>query len=373
MRRDAKGPRLWLRTERRNSAGRTTHSSEWIIRDGARQRRTGCGPDDRAEAERQLADYIAAKYQPGRTLRDPARIPVADVIGIYLSEKVRDQARLPEVAARAERLLAFFGDKMLGDITGQMCRAYAADRGKQASARRELEDLRAAIRFHWMEGMATAETKIVLPPKPQARERYLTRGEAARLLWAAWRLAETQNGRKTPKRIGKHVARFILVGLYTGTRSSAICEASIGPGGGSGYVDVELGIFARRAEGELETKKRRPPVALSRRLLAHVRRWIAQKISIRYVVERRGQPVRRVTHGFRAAVKAAGLETKGPRKVTPHTLRHTAATWGMQAGADPWHLAQALGMSLETLLHTYGHWHPEHGREAMEAVARRRA
>jgi hypothetical protein len=61
-------------------------------------------------------------------------------------------------------------------------------RGHKAAARRELEDLRAAVRHHWEAGLCTALTPVVLPENGEARERWLTRAEAARLIRAAWRL-----------------------------------------------------------------------------------------------------------------------------------------------------------------------------------------
>jgi integrase len=36
-------------------------------------------------------------------------------------------------------------------------------------------------------------------------------------------------------------------------------------------------------------------------------------------------------------------------------LRHTAATWLMQAGVDRWEAAGFLGMSVEMLDRVYGH------------------
>ncbi len=48
---------------------------------------------------------------------------------------------------------------------------------------------------------------------------------------------------------------------------------------------------------------------------------------------------------FAAAVKAAGLDGQCP----PHFLRHTAATWAMQARADLWQIAGFLGMTVEML------------------------
>jgi hypothetical protein len=67
----------------------------------------------------------------------------------------------------------------------------------------------------------------------------------------------------TKRAVGRHIARFILVGLYTGTRHAAICSAALAPAIGRGYVDVERGVFHRRAKGAkatiLVTEKERGP------------------------------------------------------------------------------------------------------------------
>ena len=55
----------------------------------------------------------------------------------------------------------------------------------------------------------------------------------------------------------------------------------------------------------------------------------------------------------------------------PHDLRHTYATWLMQAGADKWAAVGFLGMSLDTLERVYGHQQPDHLRSAVEAIERR--
>jgi integrase len=59
--------------------------------------------------------------------------------------------------------------------------------------------------------------------------------------------------------------------------------------------------------------------------------------------------------------------------ISPHTLRHTAATWLMQRGADPWQVAGYLGMSLDVLLNTYGHHHLDYLSDAVEKIVRREA
>ena len=135
---------------------------------------------------------------------------------------------------------------------------------------------------------------------------------------------------------------FILVGLYTGTRSSAICGAAFMPTIGRGHVDLEQGVFYRRAIGRRQTKKRQPPVKLPPRLLAHMRRWQRLGLARHAVVEWNGKPVESVRKGFAAAVARQASSTE----VTPHILRHTCATWLMQKGVNLWDAAGFLGMTV---------------------------
>ena len=271
------------------------------------------------------------------------------MLAIYLTDVAPRHAREQETKQRVLTLDAWWADKTLADVNGANCRAYVAHRSAQswksskpeqtgraprmvtaAAARRELEDLRAAINHHRREGLCSEIVSIVLPPRTNARDRWLTRNEAARLLWAAWRAKQVMRGQDTQRAVGQHVARFILIGLYTGTRASAICGAALMPTIGRGYVDLEQGVFYRRAIGRRQTKKRQPPVKLLPRLLAHMRRWKRHGLARTSVVEWNGKPVESVRKAFQAAVRAAGL---GP-EVTPHILRHTCATWLMQKGVN---------------------------------------
>lgn len=353
MRRDAKGARLWFRKERKDKRGAVTHKGEWVIRDGSHARGTGCSLGDRRGAESALQHYIKTKHEPARSIREPDQIPVADVIKVYLDDVVAGHARPKETAQRmAGPILSYFGDMRLSDITGKVCRDYAKGRSTPSAARRELEDLRSAIRYHWAEGFCTVETKVVMPEKASPRDRWLTRGEVAKLLWTAYR--------RSP-----HVARFILVALYTGSRSGVVCSAVYGKRVGGAYIDTAEGVLVRRGKLDKQTKKRKPTAPLSRRLLAHLRRWERDEHG-RPVISFNGEPVLRITKAFNKAVAASGLED-----VTPHTLRHTAATWLMQAGTDPWKAAGLLGMTVETLLAVYGHHHPEHQQSAAEDLSRK--
>jgi integrase len=158
------------------------------------------------------------------------------------------------------------------------------------------------------------------------------------------------------------------VGLYTGTRSGAICNAALTPAIGRGFIDLENGVFYRRALGTAETKKRQPTASIAPRLLAHMRRWARLGLSRSSVIEFDGMPVKSVRKAFARAAQSAGWES-----VTPHTLRHTAASWAMQKGAPVDLVADALGMTPETLRRVYGHLHPEHHAVVWDAIAGGRA
>src|SRR5271166_957113 len=178
----SKGIRLWLQPANRREP------AVWVIRDGKHKKRTGFRKDQREAAERALADYIASKYEAPRSCRDPREIKVAEVISIYAQDVAGGHARPKETAARLNKLLDFFGEMTLDEVNRRSCKKYCTERGKLAAARRELADLRAAVRHHWQEGRCTALIPVTLPPNATAaRERWLTRKEAAKLIWVAWR------------------------------------------------------------------------------------------------------------------------------------------------------------------------------------------
>ena len=148
---------------------------------------------------------------------------------------------------------------------------------------------------------------MALPAEGRGRHRWLTRSEAAALLWTCWRYREVQTQHRgdlkkqkieTDKRPLRHIARFILIGLYTGMRAGAIASASPYRDEGRSYVDLEHGIFYRLAQGQTGTKKRQPPAPLPDRLLAHMRRWVRTDAIISHFVEFNGVAVKSVKTGF---------------------------------------------------------------------------
>jgi hypothetical protein len=147
----------------------------------------------------------------------------------------------------------------------------------------------------------------------------------------------------------------------------AIATASPYAEQGRSFVDLERGIFYRKAIGKRATKKRQTPAPVPPRLLAHLRRWKERKLIANCFVEFNGKPVASVKKGFRRAVGLAKLSGK----VTPHTLRHTAATWLMQRGVPIWEAAGFLGMSPDVLQDTYGHHHPDYLKGAAAAIGQK--
>ncbi|MDP3263467.1 MAG: site-specific integrase [Tabrizicola sp.] len=352
MPRKAAGARLYWRKDKQT----------YIIRDsGCPERSTGTS--DRIEAERLLAAYIASKDTVTGTRRAD-RMPISEVLDIYGREHGVTVAAPSRIGYAIDALLAFWGALSVADVKGETCRRYAKTRTRRfkdgsaqpisdGTLRRELNVLQAAINYCHKEGYLLTTTKVTLPEKPPSRDRWLTRDEAAKLIWAAWRSQR-----------GKHLARFILLGVYTGTRKDAILNLSFMPSTVGGWIDVDRGVMYRRGADERETKKRRKPVRLTRRLLAHCRRW--KDLGARWAVEIDGQRVGDIKHAFEGARERAGLAG-----VSPHTLKHTAITWGMQKGLPIEDAADYFDTSAETIRKVYYHHSPHYQDRAMEILERK--
>lgn len=352
MPRQSQGPHLWIRSERRNAAGIVTHRSTFVIIDRGCQIATGCAPNEPAAAEQELARYIARKYPtiiaPGP--RDPTEIPLADVLSTYIVNVVDEHARPEESKRRLARIAAFFGGFRLGEVNGALCRAYAKQSSTDPMARRDLEELRAAINHHRREGLHDRLISVLLPERRPPRERWLDRHEVARLLWTAWRRPKC-----------RQAAKFILVALYTGRRAAVVCSATFRKQTGRSFIDIVNGMWSP-PEGAKKTKKRNPPIPLPGRLLVHLRAW--HRNGQRYVIEWGGHATKRIDPTIKEIAAAAGLG-----HVTPHVLRHTAATWLMHAGVDMLEAGRYLGMTTRTLENTYAHHRPDHLINARDAFS----
>lgn len=346
-----KPARLWLRPD----------TGTWFIKDGAERIPTDCTEAEVGRAQEKLAEHIHSRYRPTRSSR-AAEVTVSDTLMVYLDEKSGSTARPRETEAMIGRLGDFFGDMLLTEIKGQTCRDYAVDRGNLGGARRDLEVMRAAINYYHAEHTLDMVPKVTLPEKGMPRQRWLTRRDVARLLRAARR--EKQCG---------HLIRLILIGLYTGTRLTAILNLQWMPNTNGGHVDLERGVIYRRADGErVAHNKRRTPVKIPPRLLRFLQYWHktdtgvdseGKAVTLRYVVTYKGEKITKPHKAFRTVRDAAGFADD----VTPHVLRHTRATWLAQAGVDTEQAAASLGMTAEEFERTYSHASPDFQDQAANA------
>lgn len=342
MSRRNQGPRLkWL-------AKRNCFYIVWTEHGRSRERSTGTA--DSGQAEAAFGEWLQARGRRGGP-SDPSGILVTDVLASYASERGEKVESPERIAYAIDPLLQFWQGLAVSDVTPLTCSRYAAQRGRSdGTIRRELGVLRAAINYSHRCGRITRTVAVELPARPDSRDRWLTRNEAAAII----RSARTPQARL-------YLPLFILIGLYTGRRTEAIL--------GLRWPQVDLKACRINFEriGRKKTNKRRGQgVPISPRLLPHLRRAKKRGTDLGPVIHRDGERLGKVLKGFKAACARAGVDD-----ASPHTLRHTAATWLMQAGTDPWVASGYLAMSLETLLRVYGHHHPDHQRSAAENIGRR--
>jgi integrase len=341
MPRRNQGPRLrWLNK-------RQCYYIVWTENGRSRERSTGT-------AEREQAEILYLEWLLLRGRRtgpsDPSAILVTDVLNEYLQEMGPKVAAPERIAYAVLSLTDFFEGNTVADVTPQTCGRYVEKRGRsQGTVRRELGVLRAAINYAHKFGRLTRPVAVDLPERPEPRDRWLTRKEAASLIRAA----------RTPQ-ARLHLPLFILIGLYTGRRKEAILSLRWP------QVDLEAGRIDFELPGRRRTKKKRGKVPIPARLLPHLRRARNRGTDLGYVLHINGSRIKDNKTGFKGACKRAGLED-----VTPHTLRHTAATWLMQKRTDLWEASGYLAMSMDTLSRTYAHHHPDHMQEAAANIGRR--
>jgi integrase len=335
------GPRLrWL--EKRNC-----FYICWT--EGGRSRERSTGATDRKQAEIALGDFIAARQRRAGP-RDPDEALVTDALADY-AEAHYGRPSFKRVAYATKALVPFWQGCTAADVHEASCRQYAKARGRaDGTIRCELKVLQAAINAEAKAGKLTRAPAVWLPASPEPRDEWLTRDEVARLLRAARSLPKARD----------HLPRAILLAVYTGRRKEAVLGLRWA------QVDLDHGRIDFRRPGEAETTKRRGrPIPIHRKLLGHLRRAKRRQGAgdLDFVVAWGRRRVSNISGSFALAVERAGLE----KRVTPHTLKHTAASWMIQAGVPLWDVAQYLATSMRTLEQVYAHHRPDQHERALKA------
>lgn len=330
----------------------------WYIQwsEAGRTRQLSTGTDDSGEAQTALADFIHEQQRAKRPSgpSDPGQFPITDALALYGEEHAPQAADPARIGYAISALLPFWSDRMVGDITRETCRAYSRYRSKApGTIRRELATLRAAINYAKDEGRLTFTPTVHLPPKPEGKDRWLRRSEAAALLNAA------RNGHPSTR---PYLPLFILIALYTGARKGAILSLRWP------QVDLVSERINFNEAGRTRTSKGRAHLPIPKRLLTFLRLARKRGSDLGFVLHRDGERLDNMKRAFNSACADAGLDD-----VTPHTLRHTCGTWLAQQGVPLDKIGGWLGHSDARTTQLYAHHHPDFMEEARNAADRRKA
>jgi integrase len=294
--------------------------------------------------------------------RDPN---IRVLVGAYLTQHVARKSAAPATAKHsANRLVAHFGDMRPRDVKPRHVDDYVERRTtgmlvgaagripEAATVRRELAVLVAALNHAFKEGYIPKADlpSIRLPPGNQPRQRWLN-DEDLGWLFAA---AKDNRGNRLSR-----VERFVYLAFYTAGRKAAIEELEWS------QVDLDTNMVHLQKQGATETKKRRASVPMHPALREILERAYAERLTLAG-----GEPSPWVLDApltirtaFRNLVAQAGLPD-----ITPHTLRHTAATHMLRHDVAPWRVAGILGNSVAMVERVYGHHIPSAMRDAVNTL-----
>lgn len=331
--------------------------------------RYATGFTSREDAEKWLAEYIVTSYTPQTGPSHPTKRLIADVLTDYVLEKGQHLSSKKTLSYAIEELNLFWGENTIDAINNATCNAYYEHRDKlykkrqkqkgiksryikqisNGMVRRELVVLSAALNHDFKSGRVTSVPHVWKPSDNNAKERFLSRSEAALLLKSSNQLHEHQTKR--------NMRAFIMLGLYTGARKTAILNLKWN------QVDFKNGWIDFRPSNISKSNKKYPRIPMHRKLRLTLKQIKKYGHDFGHIIHYRQKPISDIKTSFKKTARIAGFED-----VTPYTLRHTAASWMVQKGVPPYKVAAYLGNSPEMIIKHYGHLAPEHMRDALNAL-----
>ena len=328
---------------------------------GKRVRRS-LGTTNRKEAEALEAKWKGEAFQQQAWDVEPDHTFEELMLG-YLNASASDKRSAKTDRQRTKSLKRFFAGKVVNDIRPTDIRGYIMYRREDGVANttinRELSLLSAAIKYSKQE----LEWDILNPVEgrrlgeSEGRLRWLTREEANALIEAA----------KVLPRDGHpafHLADFIVLALHTGCRSGELLGLEWD------RVDLRNNLIRLEAKHTKSGKGRSVPInGSARAVLLNRARHRAEHcpdspwVFVHSNPHWKGQRIHSVKKAFAAACKRAQLED-----CTPHTLRHTCASWMVMAGRPLMEVRDILGHSTVKMTERYAHLAPENLRNAVNVL-----
>lgn len=297
---------------------------------------------------------------------------------VYFDNKIAGGPSAYHVGYDQKNILAYFGELTVPRINREAVKEYLRRRTsgllgrrvKPQTVRKELQQVIACLHFcsaeeHGHELFDPALIRHIKLPKAGApRDRWLTRDEIDRLLTAA---NATRAGRHGHNRMTR-IERFVWLAIETAGRVQALLDLTWD------RVDFDVGkngVIHLHDPNRPATKKRRPSVPISDRLLPVLRR-MKEEATTNYVLDHASR------HGIweclQKAVRRAGLDTAGTVNtrhrtgIGPHVLRHTAATLMARDGVPLWQIANILGNTLAMVDKVYAKWQPQGMEDAVNRI-----
>ena len=356
-------------------------SPRWYVQwqEGGRSRRRSTGTSDRAEAE----DFLRAfRLELERLPAGP--IQMASLLDFYIESRRGEIASIGRAELAVRHLKAFYGSALVENCGPSSQRLYTAHRRRRGvgndTVARELGVMSAAFGYAVKHEKIIQAPPMVMPPKGAPKDRFLSRAEAAKILRhfrSGWTDVHGVRGRYEPMTVDpdtgrglklgdrtRHLLLFTRLGLYTGARTTAILELTWD------RVDFRHGLIKYPVPGRAETKKGRAVVPMTprlrRMLLAAKRAYESSGESHGHVIAYRGEPCVRIVRAFSRHMDELGLG-----EVTPHTLRHTCASWAAQNGVPLFLIGKLLGQTVVSTTERYAKHQADALLSAMQGVTRK--
>ena len=338
--------------------------------DARRSKRKSMGTSSRAEAEARFAQWLLIRNSDiGIPISD---YTVAECWSVYEAKHVDVAVAGPETLRINWRMLEpHFGALTVPQVDQTAVDEYVRKRttGKigrvvqPQTVRKELQTLFAALRFCTVKPNALFSAglieKVKLPEAGEPRDRWLRMSEMQRLLDAAARL-------RRGDRLSRG-ERFLWIALETAARKEAIMDLTWD------RVDFETNTIHFDVPGRRKTKKRRAAVSISSSLRPVMERAYRERTSER-VMDHGGAIWATIQWIAREAGFGDGEPVERGQKpkatgISPHVLRHTAATHMARAGVSLFVISKVLGNSYQMVERVYAKWAPGKPTDTVDLIS----
>jgi integrase len=313
-----------------------------IAHDGRRIQQS-TGTSDRAKAE-EYHDKLKASLWDQARLGVKPRHTWNEAVVRYLAETTHKASQCSD-KTHLRWLDRFLNGRMLDEINRELLdsimAARMAENVKNSSVNRVNEVIRAVLRkacneWEWIDRVP----RIRMLPEPNRRVRWITREEADRLIAV----------------LPKHLVPVVKFSLETGLRRANV----------TGLLWSQIDLARRTAWIHPDQAKARKAIAvpLSAAAVIIIREQIGKHPT--HVFSYHGNPIVQLnTKAWRKALARVGIEN-----FRWHDLRHTWASWHVQAGT-PLHVLQELGgWECVEMVRKYAHLSSEHLTEYVDRLSR---